>query len=74
MPVEIKELVIRAVVSAEGRKDTPETLAAPDPSGDAPAGAGTLGRSAAQARLTGDLIVRAAVEEVLRILKAAKER
>jgi len=55
MPVEIKELVIRAVVTEEGRKDTPEQ-------GDAGKG------------VPSDVVVRAAVEEVLRILKASKER
>jgi hypothetical protein len=55
MPVEIKELVIRAVVTEEGRKDTAEN--------------GDVGKA-----VKSDLIVRVAVEEVLRILKASKER
>ena len=55
MPVEIKELVIRAVVTEEDRKDTAEN--------------GDAGKA-----VKSDFIVRVAVEEVLRILKASKER
>jgi hypothetical protein len=55
MPVEIKELVIRAVVSP------PQGPAAPAPE----AGSGSDGQEA---------IIQAAVKEVLRILKASKER
>jgi len=54
MPVEVKELVIRAVVTEEGRKETPN---------------GDAGKA-----VKSDFIVRVAVEEVLRILKASKER
>ncbi|WP_199243155.1 DUF5908 family protein [Vitiosangium sp. GDMCC 1.1324] len=56
MPVEIKELVIRAVVQQEGaRGDVPTADALP---------------SAADQ----EAIIEAAVREVLRILKASKER
>lgn len=56
MPVEIKELVIRAVVQQEGaRRDPPTT--------------GALSTAAEQ-----EAIIEAAVREVLRILKASKER
>jgi len=55
MPIEIKELVIRAVVDPKGERPAP----------------------AASAPLTGEdreAIVEAAVKEVLRILRASKER
>ncbi len=64
MPVEIKELVIRAVVS-------PATPDRAEP-------AGKVGGDGAAADAPGvvnqDAVVAAAVKEVLRILRAAKER
>lgn len=54
MSIEIKELVIRAVVDPRARE--PERAAAPAPVE------------------TPDAIVAAAVKEVLRLLRAAKER
>ena len=75
MPVEIKELVIRAVVSppAFGQAD-PGEPGEDDLDPDAGAfGAGAFG--AAASRPAGqDALVAAAVKEVLRILRAAKER
>jgi len=62
MPIEIKELVIRAVVHQE----------AGQMSGHAPAQPGAAtGASESEER---DALVAAAVKEVLRILKASKER
>lgn len=58
MPVEIRELVIRAVV---------------DPKGERPAPAGSAA-SVASASDEREAIVAAAVAEVLRILRAAQER
>jgi hypothetical protein len=55
MPVEIKELVIRAIVSSPGDAQAP--------AGDAPGKDGAM-----------EAMVEAAVKEVLRILKASKER
>jgi hypothetical protein len=65
MPVEIKELVIRAVVSP----------AAAGP-GAVPAGGGggAVDTDAPAAERGQEAIVAAAVKEILRILRAAKER
>lgn len=62
MPVEIKELVIRAVVSQEGARAGGHGAAA---SGEGAERAEPEDREA---------IVAAAVREVLRILKSSKER
>jgi hypothetical protein len=63
VPIEIKELVIRAVVQQEAGQS----------SGDATAESRTtMGHSAATEEH--EAIVAAAVKEVLRILKASKER
>jgi hypothetical protein len=59
MPVEIKELVIRAVVQQEA--------------GQAPAAGGAAHGPGAEDE-DREAIVEAAVKEVLRILKASKER
>lgn len=64
MPVEIKELVIRAVISQ-----------APDPGGRTVSlGDGSGGARREALALDHETLVREAVKEVLRILKAAKER
>lgn len=63
MPIEIKELVIRAVVDPTGGPAHGQGAAEP---GAAPASA-----AAPEDR---DAIIAAAVKEVLRILRAAKER
>jgi hypothetical protein len=60
MPVEIKELVIRAVAQQEGERPAPAA-------GGAPPGA----QLAAEER---QAIVEAAVREVLRILRESKGR
>jgi hypothetical protein len=62
MPVEIKELVIRAVVHQEGAKERGHGAAA---SGE--------GRESAEPE-EHEALVAAAVREVLRILKSSKER
>lgn len=66
MPVEIKELVIRAVVTNQA----PPQPASPDPT-DPEAGAAPRRRSAEEDRAA---IISEAVREVLRILKTVKER
>lgn len=64
MPVEIKELVIRAVV---GQPDDGRRMdQAPGEPGAEPASASTSADR--------DAIVAAAVKEVLRVLRASKER
>jgi hypothetical protein len=63
MPVEIKELVIRAVVHQEARQVNEHGAAEPGAS----AGSGVEPEER-------DAIVAAAVKEVLRILRASKER
>jgi len=62
MPIEIKELVIRAVVDPTGGPAHGQGAAEP---GAATASAAPEDR---------DAIIAAAVKEVLRILRAAKER
>ena len=64
MPIEIKELVIRAVVSPEARPVSGP--GATEPGGSA-AGSGAESEER-------EAIVAAAVKEVLRILRASKER
>jgi hypothetical protein len=64
MPVEIKELVIRAVVHQQGERASP----APPAAGESPIAGAAEGEEDREA------IVQAAVKEVLRILKASKER
>ncbi len=59
MPVEIRELVIRATVKSPGCQDQDEDVDAP--------GSAFTGNDR-------DAIVRAAVEAVLRTLRASKER
>jgi hypothetical protein len=59
MPVEIKELVIRATVTTQEARSSTD--------------AGT-NEQAALAEADRSIIVRAAVEEVLRIMRASKER
>lgn len=63
MPVEIKELVIRAVIT-----QNPDRGAPPVSRSDTP------GRTGAEPALDHETVVREAVREVLRILKAGKER
>lgn len=62
MPVEIKELVIRAVVHQEGA-----------PAGGRGAAASSEGAQGAEPE-DREAVVAAAVREVLRILKSSKER
>lgn len=62
MPVEIKELVIRAVAVPE------------QGSGPGSGKGGAAGKTAASAPLDQEAIVEAAVREVMRILKASRER
>ena len=64
MPVEIKELVIRAVVHDDAGPAGGHGATEP---GASPAGAGVEPEQR-------DAIVAAAVKEVLRILRASKER
>jgi hypothetical protein len=64
MPVEIKELVIRAVVDSAGGHASRDRAAPP---GDASAHAGIEPEER-------EAIVAAAVKEVLRILRASRER
>lgn len=66
MPVEIKELVIRAVVSQASRPDQPASGGAPDCA--VPCEGGQQGPERQ------DAVVAAAVREVLRILRSARER
>lgn len=63
MPVEIKELVIRAVI-AQSRERTGPSTSRPD----------TSERTDAELALDHEAVVREAVREVLRILKAGRER
>jgi Family of unknown function (DUF5908) len=63
MPVEIKELVIRAVVQQKGERS------GPDPSGPA-----ACCKGPAPSVEEREALVAAAVKEVLRILRASKER
>lgn len=58
MSIEIKELVIRAVVPAKGERPMSTSSAAPAAPGEDPR----------------DAIVEAAVKQVLRILRASRER
>ncbi len=70
MPVEIKELVIRAVVEPKCEPSQTRTSAVfgePDDSG----GSGASGTVGGEDRAA---LVAAAVKEVLRILRASKER
>lgn len=63
MPVEIKELVIRAVIT-QPAESTGSPTSRPHPSE----------RVDAEPALDREAVVREAVREVLRILKAGKER
>ncbi len=67
MPVEIKELVIRAVV--DSTCDRPTTGAA-----GASGAAGTSSAAGAQSGGDQAALVAAAVKEVLRVLRTSKER
>jgi hypothetical protein len=58
MPIEIRELVIRTVVTASGGDD--------DDEGDAPEGGGSLSET--------DTIIQECVRQVLRILRKERER
>ena len=65
MPVEINELVIRAVVEPRSASAGTE---APEDAGVREAGAGGLSREQSEA------LVQAAVREVMKALRRAKER